>query len=245
MLQFVDRHKYALTLLYLPVFLTWFFLLEGRPGGGEYVVYSPLDDRIPFREEFVFAYFAWFGYLLGFVGWLFTRGNLRTEFPRAAYLLLVGITACMLVYTFWPNTQPLRPDPYPRDNALTDVVRGLQGFDTPTNVCPSLHVYTSIVVNHCLQHSSALTGRRGRAVRLSSWVLLVLISASTVFLKQHSILDLVWAVVLFAAVWTFGRLGLRWRRGPAASPPPSPPTPPPTRLKVSDTPGNTERVGDL
>ncbi|WP_157754769.1 phosphatase PAP2 family protein [Nigerium massiliense] len=206
-MRWVDRHKYALAALYVPVFLIWFMALEARPPGGEWVAYNPLDDLIPFREEFILAYAAWFPYLLGFVWWILARPKGRTEFPRAATLLITGMTVCMVIYTFWPNTQLLRPNPYPRDNVFTDIVKALQGFDTPTNVCPSLHVYTSLVVNHCIQRSPQLRGRTW--LRAGSWVLLVLIASSTVFLKQHSVVDVFWAVVLFVALVWASRLVYR------------------------------------
>lgn len=216
-MRWVDRYKWALTLLYVPVFLTWFFVLEHRPDGFAYVMYSPLDDLIPFREEFILAYATWFPYLIGFAAWLFVRDKQRSEYPRAFYMLVTGMTTCLAIYTFWPNTQNLRPTSYPRQNVFTSVVAALQGFDSPSDVCPSLHVYTTLVVNHCLQKSELL--RHSRGVRAASWVLCVLISASTVFLKQHSIVDVFAALALYLAIWGVGhviarRLALR-RNTPA------------------------------
>lgn len=195
--------KRLLPLLYLPVFLAWYFLLEGRPSENMIVVTSPLDALIPFDERWVIAYFAWFPYLLGFIGWLFVKdARPYREIPRLAFLLIVGMTACLIGYTLWPTTQELRPAVYPRPGVLTDVVASLQGFDDPSNVFPSLHVYTSIVVAHCLATSRYV---RRAWVRVAAWALCALIAASTCFLKQHSILDAFGAAGLFVVVWGASR----------------------------------------
>ena len=193
-------------LLYLPLFLVWLFALEARAGGGELVMHHWLDDVIPFREEFVVAYVAWFPYVLGFVGWLVVRDTDHRDFRRLAWYLITGLTVCLLTYTFWPNTQLLRPEAYPRDNVFTGLVAALQGFDTPTNVAPSMHVYASLAVNHVIWTTRHI---RSAWVRWTSLGLLVAISASTVFLKQHSVLDVFWAVALYAALWFVTAVRLR------------------------------------
>lgn len=186
-------------LLYLPVFLGWYFLLEGRPAEAMIDVSSPLDALFGFDARWILAYLAWFPYLLGFIAWLYVADWRRAaEIPRLAFLLIVGMTACLVGYTLWPTTQSLRPATYPDQGTFTDIVVALQGFDDPSNVFPSLHVYTSIVVAFCLATSRYVTRRWMAGV---SWVLVTLIAASTCFLKQHSILDAFGAAALFVVVW--------------------------------------------
>lgn len=197
-------------LLYLPVFLGWYFLLKGRPAGAMIDVSSSLDALFVFDARWILAYLAWFPYLLGFIAWLYVRDwRHLAEIPRLAFLLIVGMTACLVGYTVWPTTQSLRPEAYPDQGVFTAIVVALQGFDDPSNVFPSLHVYTSIVVAFCLGTSRYVTRRW---VRVASWVLMVLIAASTCFLKQHSILDAFGAAALFVVVWAAWRLIERRRR---------------------------------
>ncbi len=185
-------------LAYLPVFLAWYFALEGRPAGAMFVVDSTLDALIPFDARWALGYFAWFPFLLGFVGWLLWRDfRSYAETPRLAFLLIVGMTACLIGYTLWPTTQTLRPDVYPDQGWFTSVVAGLQGFDDPSNVFPSLHVYTSLVVAYCLVVSGYV---RSVWVKLTGIALTVLIALSTAFLKQHSIVDAFGSAALFLLV---------------------------------------------
>ena len=203
------KHRYALSLLYVPLFLAWFLSTEHRGRSVEHAVESQLDHLIPFREEWVVAYGAWFPYLLGFAGWLYARDADRSEYKRAYYTIVAGMTIILVIYEVWPNRQNLQPAEYPRDNLFTDVVRALQKFDNQSNVCPSLHVYTTLCVNDALQTSALL--KHPRIVKPASWALTGLISASTCFLKQHSILDGLAAAGLFAAVKGSRKLFLRRR----------------------------------
>ncbi|MDN5571535.1 MAG: phosphatase PAP2 family protein [Propionibacteriaceae bacterium] len=191
-------------LVYLPVFLAWYFALEGRPTSDMIVVDSPLDALIPFDARWIVGYLAWFPYLLGGIAWLFVKDwHAYREIPRLAWLLIVGMTVCLIGYTLWPTTITLRPDAYPDQGWATTVVAALQGFDDPANVFPSLHVYTSIVVAYVVATSRYV---RHAWVRWAAWALCLLIAASTCFLKQHSILDAFSAAALFAMVWAGWRL---------------------------------------
>lgn len=84
---------------------------------------------------------------------------------------------------------------FPRDNFLTGIVAGLYQGDTPTNVCPSIHVYNSIAIHMALSQSYALREHKG--IRTGSLVLCILICLSTMFLKQHSIIDVGCAILLY------------------------------------------------
>lgn len=207
MITWLKDHRYHLPLGYAVVYLVWYFALEARGDQARFWVWSPLDDLIPFREEFLIGYLLWFPYWLGTIGWLYWRDRReQAEFGRLAYFMITGITLCLLGYTFFSTGTQLRPPVYPRENILTTLVGLLQGFDTPTNVFPSLHVYTSIVAHYAITATGYLDRYPWR-----SWVsalAMCLISASTVFLKQHSVLDIFSAAGLFVLLWLFHQF---WR----------------------------------
>lgn len=187
-----------LPLAYLPVFLAWYFALEGRDTASMIVVGSPLDVLVAFDARWIIGYLAWFPFLLGGVAWLYvTDFRAFSEIPRVAWLLVVGMTACLVGYTLWPTTVTLRPEVYPDQGWATAVVAALQGFDDPANVFPSLHVYTSLVVAHCIATSRYV---HRVWVRAGAWLACSLIAASTCFLKQHSVLDAAGAAALFVVV---------------------------------------------
>lgn len=89
----------------------------------------------------------------------------------------------------------------PRENIFTDLVRMIYSVDTPTNVLPSIHVYNSIGAMAAIAHSTSLKKHRG--VQISSYVLGILIIFSTVFLKQHSITDVIAALAMACMIYPF------------------------------------------
>ena len=84
---------------------------------------------------------------------------------------------------------------------FVDLVRYIYRTDTPTNVLPSIHVFNSIGVCIAIWHSSAL--KKHRWIQYGSYVLALLIILSTVFLKQHSVTDVIAAFVLACVIYPF------------------------------------------
>ena len=118
------------------------------------------------------------------------------------WFIIITYSITCVIYAVFPNMQELRPTAAEigRDNILVDVAMFLYDFDTNTNVCPSLHVIGSFAVFFAACHSK----------RLSRWywivpigTLTVLISLSTVFLKQHSIIDVLAGLVVCILVYPF------------------------------------------
>ena len=198
------RYRYLFLLLYWPFYGLIFGLVESKwPALWEYItgeplvffeVVCPIDSWIPFCEWFVIPYYFWFAYIVGMLhyGLLFDRQTFRD----CMYFIMLTYSATMVIYLLWPNMQALRPETFERENLFTWIVQRLYNFDTNTNVCPSIHVLGSMAV--------CLAGLR--APRLQHWgwkvffhVSNLLICLSTVFLKQHSILD-VFAALLLCAI---------------------------------------------
>jgi hypothetical protein len=84
-------------------------------------------------------------------------------------------------------------------DVFSRIVRGIYAIDTPTNVAPSMHVLNSIAIHIGLTGYEPFKKRPG--LRLTSFILMVTISASTVFIKQHSVLDGLWAIALSIALY--------------------------------------------
>ena len=66
MKKYIQEHKYVLLVLYLPIYLIWFALVERMVPSTEgcFVSYLPLDDKIPFLPGFILAYVLWYPFLI-------------------------------------------------------------------------------------------------------------------------------------------------------------------------------------
>ena len=154
----------------------------------------PFDDCIPFFAPAVVFYVLWFP-LMFFTGlWLMIKDGLN--FPRYMFALAICMTVSGAIYLLWPNGQDLRPDLSQPGNFFEWLLGGLYNIDTNTNVLPSLHVSCAAVVVACIWATPTV---RKRWVRVAVTVLSLLVASSTVFVKQHAILDLLAGAVLGAA----------------------------------------------
>ena len=194
--NFLKKYKHLILILYFPLYMTWFMWLERREDIDYHMIRCIVDDWIPFHELFIIPYFLWFAYVVLVLVFLFFQTSHLKDFYRCAATLMLGMTTCLVIYTFFPNAQPLRPETFPRDNFLVQLVANLYQGDTPTNVCPSIHVYNSLAIHVGLAKSHYFKDKKGW--KTASLLLCVLICLSTMFLKQHSFIDVVCAAVLYA-----------------------------------------------
>ena len=87
---------------------------------------------------------------------------------------------------------------------MTHVAAALYQVDTSTNVCPSIHVIGSFAVLFASYDCKRLSSL---GWRIFFWVSTVLISISTVVLKQHSVVDVAAAIpVSIVGYWLVYRL---------------------------------------
>lgn len=184
-------------LLFWAAFGICFMSLERLlPRTDYHVMWCPLDDRIPFCEWFLIPYLFWFVFLVGMHVYLLLFDT--AAFRRFMYYIMITYTVTALVYIFYPTCQNLRPTEFARDNSLVRFMKAFYRFDTNTNVCPSLHVVGSMAV--------AFGAWDTKRFRTTGWKIAfmgtaLLISVATVFVKQHSVLDVIWALVLCAAAY--------------------------------------------
>jgi membrane-associated phospholipid phosphatase len=204
MKHLLKKYNHAIAILYLPFYVLSFMGLERKNTEDYYVVESELDQLIPFCEWFVIPYFLWFAYIAVTFAYFFFAD--KQDFIRLCIFLFTGMTICLAIYYIWPNGQNLRPDltTLGRDNLFIRILAGLYSTDTHTNVCPSIHTFNS--VGACIAIYKANSLKSKKAIRIGALVLTVSICLSTVFLKQHSILDVFWALVLAVPMYLLAYL---------------------------------------
>ncbi len=177
---------------YLPIHFIWYFILE-KVNITEYaVVYSPLDDLIPFCEWFIFPYLIWFLYML--VPGVYFLMKDPKAFERYALSMFIGLFISTTIISIYPTGQELRPAVDSNGNFALWLVNFIYNFDTNTNVFPSMHVVGSLAVVAGIAKSETLGKKTW--LQIFNWALCLAICAGTVFLKQHSILDVFAGIIL-------------------------------------------------
>lgn len=195
--SFLYKYKHGLMFLYAFIYLPWFLYLERTVVTNYHVIHMKLDDYIPFIEFFIVPYLLWFFYVAGTMLYFFFKNT--KEFYRLSIFLFTGMTIFLIVSTLYPNGHHLRPTVFARDNIFVDAVKILYMSDTATNLFPSIHVFNSIVSHISISKNCFL--RTKVLVQKSSFVIMISIVLSTVFLKQHTVFDVIIAIALVLVLY--------------------------------------------
>ena len=205
--NFFLKYKHGAIFSYFFIYMAWFTYLEKTVTTKFNPVYSRLDDLIPFNELFIIPYLLWFIYIFITVAYFFLTS--KSDFYRCCAYLFIGMTICLVIYTIWPNGHYLRVNlnTLGRSNLFIDLLAKIYHLDTATNVFPSIHVFNSIGAFIAIHKSEKL--KKVKWIQVSAFWLTVLICMSTVFLKQHSILDvfgglalsILMYLIVYVATW--------------------------------------------
>lgn len=192
------EYRHLFLLLYWVVYILAFFIIERAFVLNYNNIECALDYKIPFCEFFVVPYVAWYAFLV----WihLYTLIFDVSAFKKLMYFIMITYTVTTIIYLIYPNMQTLRPTEFERDNIFVDIMKYIYIIDTNTNVCPSLHVIGSLAV---LFTGWSCERLKKSYIRLLLVAITAIICASTVLLKQHSIIDVVAGLALSFAVWPF------------------------------------------
>lgn len=187
MFDLYKKYKYTPWLLYFPLYLLIFTYLERINVHKLHLITSWVDYYIPFCEWFIIPYLLWFTYIAATVAYLFFYNQL--EFHRFMCFLCIGMSVFLIISAIYPTAQNLRPTLSMQGSILTDMVRCLYQIDTPTNVFPSIHVFNSI--GAYIAVCRVTIPQKHAPLRFGCLSLSILIILSTMFLKQHSLIDVV------------------------------------------------------
>ena len=183
--------RHVILLLYWVVYLSWWLVSNLLLQGEHHLIHAPLDDRIPFVEAMVIPYCIWYIALFGMTAYLFFFDV--TGFRRHMYFVMITFTIASVTFGVYPTCVDLRPDTFERNNVFTWIIGLIYAFDNPVNACPSIHVIGSFGVTFAVWHSRRFASM---GWKIGSLLLALLISASTVMIKQHSVVDVYWGILV-------------------------------------------------
>ena len=190
-------HRHFIYILIFPLYLVAFFFVESAVSGPFFISYLPMDDYIPFCEYFVVFYILWFPYMV-LPGLYLLRHDAKGFTHYMLYIAASFFPILIFCYLF-PNCQNLRPESFEHHTIFTELIKIIYRADTNTNVLPSTHVVGTMAVIFAVFENPCF--RRSLLLKVLSIILGILICASTVLIKQHSVLDGLVAVPYAFAVW--------------------------------------------
>lgn len=162
-----------------------------------------LDHALPFVAAFVLAYGGLYPFCL--VPFVYTRTNryYRRVFAAFAGCMLTGYA----VFLVFPVQMVLRPALDGQTGFAVTVVRFIYGHDSPLNCFPSMHVALAQLVAWTAGEIDARLAR-------PAWLVALLITLSTVLIKQHYLADVAGGTLLAYAAYRATLYGYARRNPP-------------------------------
>ncbi len=181
--------------LYIVFYLIGFFYIENIANPSRiYIIECELDQYIPFCEYFIVPYLLWFVFIT--VAWIYLCYNDRIGFYQYIISMYGGMTLFLIISLIFPNGLALRVSYDPDKNIFTQLTYIIQSIDTPTNVFPSIHVFASVVA--CVAMWKTERVKSSKVLKVFFLLLTISICLSTLFLRQHSVIDVIAGLILSA-----------------------------------------------
>ncbi|WP_019850131.1 phosphatase PAP2 family protein [Desulfitobacterium sp. PCE1] len=168
--------------------LNIFYALLNNADRGAYSLVTDLDHAIPFSKVFIVPYIIWYFFIFGTLVYFCFKD--KKVYYRTLLALDLGLLVCYGIY-FLFQTQVPRPELVGHD-VLTKLVALIYSNDQPYNAFPSIHVLLSFLM---IKGINKYQGKNYLNISLV-YLNAVLIILSTLFVKQHVILDVLGAIVL-------------------------------------------------
>lgn len=154
---------------------------------------TPLDAKIPFVAPFVIFYvLAYIQWVLNYI--LISRDSKKMCCQFVSGDILSKII-CLLFFLLLPTTI-VRPEVTGTD-IFSSLVRLIYSVDAPVNLFPSIHCLESWCCIRAAFQLNFKTPRRTRLYRILTIIMSIGVFASTLFIKQHVIMDVFGGIAAF------------------------------------------------
>ena len=181
--------------MYWCFYLGAFFFVEKTVREPVLMVHCFLDDRIPYCRYMLVFYLLWFPFI-AFTILYYVLFESEDKVKVLMRQLAVPMTLTLVWYLLVPNGTDVRSQAVSGTDVFSLIMELLWKTDPPTNVCPSIHVFVTLLLNHAMHTTSA----RNRVLETVSSILCIGICASTLFLKQHSVIDVLAGIAVAETV---------------------------------------------
>lgn len=160
---------------------------------GAYSLVCTLDEITPFLKIFIMPYIVWYPYIFLIMVYICFKN--KKVYYKILFCLDVGFIVSYVMFYFFQTTVP-RPEILQND-ILSKLVQLIYASDKPFNCFPSLHVLTTYFVMKGL----SMVDIDVKFKRYAN-IVGVLIILSTIFIKQHVIMDVIFAILLGEIILT-------------------------------------------
>lgn len=192
-MHFFKKWGHALGILSIPL-QGLIYLWIGRTTGPDVIYnYYWIDTKIPFLTWFAYPYVVWMPVL--YLGFIYLAIKDRPLYWKTFLTYNISVMICNLIFILFPTYVPR---PAAEGSGLANaLIHFIYSNDEPLNCFPSIHCLTSYLLFITINRHRLLN----KLHRFAWSTLLWLIIASTVFIKQHSIVDVAGGIIVAEATY--------------------------------------------
>jgi len=193
-LKSMNWRKYSplLLMLMFPV-LGWMYALTNNIENQEvYSLAMAADEAIPYLKWFALPYSVWIFYIYVCLFYFFKKDI--TVYYRNLMTYAICALLCYLIYSVFQTTVA-RP-PVIGDDPFSWLMRYIYNRDQPYNCFPSIHCFSSYMVMRAIWTSSFRNKWNLTLITGMSSLIIM----STLFVKQHVIMDVLGAIFVVEVV---------------------------------------------
>lgn len=145
-----------------------------------------IDKKIPYISLFIIPYIYWYIFIL--LGFIYFLSKDRKRYLKAIIVMTLSMCICYAFYYIYPVeiTRPVVPN----DTILNRLVNLIYKMDKPLNCFPSIHVLNTYII---MRYTKI---KDNKLWFIYTNIIGVLIILSTVFIKQHFILDGIASIII-------------------------------------------------
>lgn len=147
-----------------------------------------LDQKIPFIPVFMIIY------VLAFLQWLNAVLTILHSKKETGYkycsAIMIGSLIGFIIFITYPTAIPDRPI-LDSNTLINRFINFIYYFDTPTNAFPSFHCFCSTITIFAIYEIT-----KNKKYTINNCVFSILVYASTLFTKQHLLVDIPAGIIL-------------------------------------------------
>ena len=190
--KYIKEHKEIYLFIFYFLFIVLFGLIQKyyNPVSSHLVTW-PIDYYMPYNQYFMIAYAIWWPFVPAALIFFYFRDI--PSFKALCFQMLIVCYLTLIIYIVYPSYLDLR-QPIHETDICSQMLLWLRSIDPPRNVFPSLHVSETVSICFVVYKSRDLL--LNRYVKGIIYLIGILIIVSTIYIDQHSIADILFAIIL-------------------------------------------------
>lgn len=164
------------------------YLLLNHSNEHVHTLVTVFDKSIPFKQLFVVPYIAWFGLI--FIALILFMYQDFKLYIFSIISIILGLLISFIIFSLFQTTVP-RPEIL-GDDISSQLTKFIYTLDNPFNAFPSIHVLTSYIIFLGCQQTKGHFPKISLVIQGET----ILVILATLFLKQHTLLDVLGGLML-------------------------------------------------